>query len=640
MWCFEKINPKAMRRDPFEGEFFRGEGVSDRIKGHSEALVREVVQNAIDAVAPVESGATADPVGIRFILKTEKYGLPATKSRRYFGALEPHLKAMGLEDEIRDINSGTVPYMVIEDFRTIGLTGDVTRTKDPALNIPCAYPECFFWFWRNIGRSGKTTEQLGRWGLGKTVIPASSRINTFFGVTRRIDDNRTLLMGQSILRLHHIDGTEYLPEGFFCDQSHKELQMPFEDPGIIADFCADFGIDRSVNTGLSVVIPLHLAELRAVGLIKALIANFFVRIIRNEIDVAVQEDGQPAVVINANTLDAVTANINWEDEETGRQAPPPLAFVRAALERKRTGGCITLQRTAGGGTPQWVERLFPVPVERFGHHAALQNGEMVCALVPLDLEMRDRSHKETFFFLAMQKVGEGEKGWEGYVRDGMRIPRVSTGFAKLHYHGMILVEDSHLSDFLGDAEGPAHLYWAESEKRPDQRYRTWVSRLRFVKRALKSFLDLITPPPEELDYNLYANLFRDVIPGPMKEGLSVSPNGGEKTVVPPDLTPGKPKPFRLSAIAGGFHIQRNPLFVEAVPRAEIIVRYDSAGSPRWSPFDFEFGAPGSAINAEWANAVGVTWKKNVITVLDAAPDFTLKVTGFKADTDLVVKTTP
>lgn len=49
-----------MRRDPIEAEFFLGEGVDEVDKGHSDSLVREVVQNALDA-------ASGDgPVKLRF----------------------------------------------------------------------------------------------------------------------------------------------------------------------------------------------------------------------------------------------------------------------------------------------------------------------------------------------------------------------------------------------------------------------------------------------------------------------------------------------------------------------------------------------------------------------------------------------
>src|SRR5438046_1755766 len=61
----------------------------------------------------------------------------------------------------------------------------------------------FYYFWRNVGRSGNTDDKLGRWGLGKTVFPAASAINTFWGLTVRKSDARKLLMGQSVLRTHN-----------------------------------------------------------------------------------------------------------------------------------------------------------------------------------------------------------------------------------------------------------------------------------------------------------------------------------------------------------------------------------------------------------------------------------------------------
>ena len=35
--------------------------------------------------------------------------------------------------------------------------------------------EHFYWFFRNIGRSGKRDEDAGSWGLGKWVFPDASK---------------------------------------------------------------------------------------------------------------------------------------------------------------------------------------------------------------------------------------------------------------------------------------------------------------------------------------------------------------------------------------------------------------------------------------------------------------------------------
>ncbi len=71
-----------------------------------------------------------------------------------------------------------------------------------------------------MGRSGKTDDKLGRWGLGKTVFPASSRSIHSGVLTVRKSDQRKMLMGQSILRIHNREDDKkeecgYKPYGMF-----------------------------------------------------------------------------------------------------------------------------------------------------------------------------------------------------------------------------------------------------------------------------------------------------------------------------------------------------------------------------------------------------------------------------------------
>ncbi len=75
-----------------------------------------------------------------------------------------------------------MPYLVIEDFGTRGLTGD--PHVDPELEPASDIKNDFFYFWRNVGRSNKGEVDRGRWGLGKAVFTVASRIRTIFGITR------------------------------------------------------------------------------------------------------------------------------------------------------------------------------------------------------------------------------------------------------------------------------------------------------------------------------------------------------------------------------------------------------------------------------------------------------------------------
>ena len=94
-------------------------------------------------------------------------------------------------------------YILIEDYGTRGLQGDISQYDDLDDDFK---KNDFYYFWRNIGRTRKEATDLGRWGLGKTVFQAASRINSFFGITVRNDDDRMLLMGQSVLKIHKANG--------------------------------------------------------------------------------------------------------------------------------------------------------------------------------------------------------------------------------------------------------------------------------------------------------------------------------------------------------------------------------------------------------------------------------------------------
>jgi hypothetical protein len=94
-----------------------------------------------------------------------------------------------------------VPYLLIEDFRHA--RADRRPALDPELEPDGEETKNdFFYFWRNVGRSSKGEVDRGRWGLGKAVFTVASRVRTIFGITRRFDDGRSLLLGQSVLKTH------------------------------------------------------------------------------------------------------------------------------------------------------------------------------------------------------------------------------------------------------------------------------------------------------------------------------------------------------------------------------------------------------------------------------------------------------
>jgi hypothetical protein len=192
-WQFRRMGKGEMNVDPIEGEFFSTEALGSL----SDALIREAIQNSLDAAIPGEKVK----VTITFSASNQK--LSASKTSHYLSGLKDHLssKESGVMEKV-DLDS-SMDFIVIEDFGTRGLEGDIKEDEDRRTK---GAKNDFFYFWRNIGRSVEGATARGRWGLGKTVFQAASRINSFFGVTIRTGSPHKLLMGQSVLKIHRCDG--------------------------------------------------------------------------------------------------------------------------------------------------------------------------------------------------------------------------------------------------------------------------------------------------------------------------------------------------------------------------------------------------------------------------------------------------
>jgi hypothetical protein len=212
-WYFNKLRPGDKTREPIQGEFF----ATDAIRNSVEALIREGNQNTLDAA---RSRGT-EPVSVRLYLATGQHGLPATQAAKYFDGAHAHFTAPG--NGLRDVpgSNDPCPFLVFEDFGTTGLQGETTQWHDIA-----GAKNSFFYFFRAEGRSGKGQQDRGRLGVGKYVFPRMSRISSFFGLTKRADDNRTLLMGQAVLKSHEVAGGYYSPDGLFGEEAANGLILP------------------------------------------------------------------------------------------------------------------------------------------------------------------------------------------------------------------------------------------------------------------------------------------------------------------------------------------------------------------------------------------------------------------------------
>jgi hypothetical protein len=160
-WHYRVKAPDEKVRDPIQGEFFSTEA----IKNPADALVREAIQNALDAALKDENGRPKDVLKVRFFLADKEHALPGCKVAQWFDGTWEHFHALG--NGLRDAPQKTdkCPWLVFEDFNTTGLEGDIHQS-DPIDGTR----NSFFYFFRAEGRSGKSSEDRGRWGVGKHVF--------------------------------------------------------------------------------------------------------------------------------------------------------------------------------------------------------------------------------------------------------------------------------------------------------------------------------------------------------------------------------------------------------------------------------------------------------------------------------------
>src|SRR5271156_4949575 len=104
MWRFRNVRPDEVEIDPTQDQFFNTEDV-DR----TDALVRETVQNSLDAARP----DARSPVRVRFRFATERSRLSPTDSSRYLADLIPHWNAAKVDPAIPLANP--LDYLIIED---------------------------------------------------------------------------------------------------------------------------------------------------------------------------------------------------------------------------------------------------------------------------------------------------------------------------------------------------------------------------------------------------------------------------------------------------------------------------------------------------------------------------------------------
>ncbi|MYC32141.1 MAG: hypothetical protein F4X64_03060 [Chloroflexi bacterium] len=642
-WHFREMRRGELNQNPMEREFFTAEAINER-------LVREVIQNSLDAGVARLSGASGEPVRVRFSLGGIHAPLDGISAADYLDGLGEHLK-VGLDSSddfrrrvaTRGLDGADMPYLVIEDAGTVGLEGDWQRyddsDEDPADN------EHFYWFFRNVARSGKSDDEGGSWGLGKWVFPDASRASAYIAVTRRRSDGETLLMGQTVLTKHNVDGQRYAPYGYFAEMD-DDLAVPLRmsEPShraFIRQCISDFDLRFRDQAGLSVIIPFPRTDgelpIDRAQILAAVIHNYFYPIISGRLVVTVDERADSeSTEVTSDTIDDVLAHLALED--SGERS---VGSYQRLFEMCRTRAI-------------WPERTHihlnspPQNKPAYEHHQELsdlrsryEGGEMLAFRINTMVERKGESTtpERTSFRLYVQHDGSLTQGHDFYVRGALSITEMDEILQHKARTLLVVDEREPLAAMLRDSEPPAHTMWYPQSERVGKR---WISARRCiteVRRAANNLLSIWEAKPVELNRDALADIFPSSGHGEKRRSAdktgAISPKHRQL-----DLAPGHPD-FSVDQSGKGFRVRFATNTMNPPNRVRLRVAYEvPRGNPMksYSPHDFRLHGAGSLeIHSEGCSVIPGENGNELLLDIDDPTSFFVAVRGFDTHRDVVVR---
>ena len=643
-WHFPEHRPGQPLHNSMAPELFSG---ADENWSPGADLVRECIQNSLDAIASEY---------VKVVFQVRKAGeLSTTVADYWFGDLWPHLLAPDCKLQISKKRPYSGGYVVVEDFGTTGLEGDVEqwRLKDEENR--------FFNFVRAEGLSGNslTANTGGSWGVGKTVFNRCSLINSYLALTIRRTSRDRAVFGRSVLRHHRLAGTtsEFQGGGLWGAKSDKvgDLVVPCHDKETVERLIKDFKLRRaaeaaSANAGLSVVIPYADEDITADGIVDIAMREYFYPILAGKLQVEVHgefKDGRTSSVTLTRENLPHLASLSPEKASA--------AVVDLATRALELDALDAYEAPIGNTNvaPDWSSRPFPEGDPRFSQLCEqFDQGEYVAIRVPITIHPKEGQTETDSFTVHLKRDLDGigyrplfVRGWTVVANARKRGLRNHSVFALT-----TVDKDGALGKFLRAAEPPAHTSWQHDTANIRGRYKFGKATIDFVVGAPKYIVDCLANARRETDTLVWADLFP--IPGDSDRAGNASRKGKRKKkdeggMNPPPAKPppAKPKAYRIDQIEGGFAVVRDNQDRTALP-AEILIMigYDrSRGNPIKAHSNNDFDA--RKLRRQESHLQSIDFPENPdseqeshnrIRFVPKNDNFRLEVTGFDTRRDLVV----
>ncbi len=615
-WFFPPIAPHRVQgRGLAEDNFAAEERKNEEIMG------REGYQNALDARRP------GSDRGVRVSLRILNSDQIDTDYLRELITPEYEARLDASIEGSVSFDFSKARVLVIEDFGTTGLEGIfVDSTFDGDGENWNA-----FWFREGEGaKSGRASN--GRAGQGKVTFYRIGQARAVFGLTIRQSDSKSLLMGRSSFRRDYsFYEQKYERDSFWCFRNNDHI-LPMMDAAPINKFRASFNLQRTTEPGLSLVIPFP-TEFSLVELVRTAIADFYLPIARNRLEVQIGDE-----IINASNLDAKADQAL--SDATAREMRSSFtkgfrSMVRNVLDiGQKDEAAVTLQK--GWEKTATISEASLPEGSLESLRASMDRGELISVRFPVTVKPKKLASIDTWFDVHLQVPEKLDRTEEAYIRRDLLIGS-ERHLGTLSYlpkaRGLTLIEEDTLSAFLADAEEPTHLKWNASRPRLSEDYKSPRELVRVVRHAMPRLLALLAGGDVKRDVKALAKYFTK----PTQSGSKHNPGGkkeGIDTTIVVEAPKTRRKPFRLDTGIDSITVRPNggagPQSTELPIECELEMAYEGLDQDpfaAYDPFDFDLSDRQTFVQSH-KGVSEVVASNNTIQFKVVEPDFELAVSGF------------
>jgi hypothetical protein len=430
-------------------------------------------------------------------------------------------------------------------------------------------------------------------------------------------------MGHSMLATHGA----FSPYGWYGHAGEDDFVVPVTAHADLASFSTDFGLKRTDETGLSLVILRPEPDLTSEAIAAAVIRQYFLALVSGRLTVTVDFPGGH-YDINRQSVDRLAGSLpvggsvaNWLSLARGATNP---GFVIPVINRKPDAAPKWENCDVAHDDPRDLRRRF-------------ERGEVLAFSVPVTVRPVDAVPAASFMRVYLVKDAAGRRERPLFVRGGISIPR-ATDDKLVGVRALGVVTDAALAAFARDSENPSHTEWRRDSTHFKGRYDLGPSTLSFVKQAPAQLWTRLAETEEERDPYSLADLFplpdaeerADALPG-VPEG----PQSAEDTGEPPARAP---RPLEIRKVSGGFLIAANanaPILPESLEICAAYMVRDGARQAlaRYNPLDFRLER--MRIEVQGANLEHCAENRMVLTGITG--HMRVEASGFDMLRDVVIR---